>query len=133
MSTKMSKTLDDQGFLVGVLAITPDLVVVVGTYPICKCLWISLEPSFDIVRLNVFFAAEHVDLVVTLRVILGSKFKCCEVKAQGLLNLTALLDRIKQVILGPVVGMVFSDLFKELHALTVPRDYEVAGHEFTVL
>jgi len=133
MSTKMSKTLDYQGFLVGVPTITPDLVAVVGTYPICKCLWLSLEPGLDIVWTNIFRAGKHVDFVVTMLVILCSKFQCCKVKAHGLLYLLALFYRIKQMVLSPVVRVVFRDLFKELHPLTVPRDYVITCHEFTVL
>lgn len=132
MSTKR-KTLDDQGFLVRISAIVPDLVAVVGTYPICKCLRISLEPSFDIVLTDVSRAAEYVDLVVALRVILCPELECGEVETQCLLYLLVLLDGIEQMLLGPVVGMMFRDLFKELHTFTVPRDYEVAYHEFTVL
>jgi hypothetical protein len=50
-STKMSKTLQDGGFLCG--PIVPQALGMVSTYPVCESLHIVLDPLIDVIEANV--------------------------------------------------------------------------------
>ena len=84
--------------------------------PISELLWILLEPMAQIVRFDLRFGHEHVDLVVTVAVESRPKFESHDVKAERFAGLLlAISDAVEEVILGPVVRVMFCDLFQELY------------------
>jgi hypothetical protein len=80
------------------------------------------EPGLYICFGDIFLAGEHIDFVVAMTIELGTKLQRLDTKAHRLFNLLALFDAVKQMAFGPIVGMVFCYLFKELYTIHVPTN-----------